>query len=108
MGEVVIAVYRPRPGGEARLRELIAEHVPALRRLGLITDRPVLLLRGEDAYLEIFEWVSAEAARKAHDAPEVARVWNAMAEVADFPSLADLPEAGGRFPHFAPVEGMEA
>jgi hypothetical protein len=104
VGEMVIAAYRPKPGGEEALRALIREHLPALRRCGLVTDRPALLLRGETAYLEIFEGVSREAASKAHETEEVARIWGAMAEVATFPALGELEEAGGRFPHFAVVD----
>ena len=56
--------------------ELLHGHVPTLRRLGLATDRPTLLLRApsEGVLLEIFEWRDGEAARTAHEAPEVGRV----------------------------------
>ena len=56
--QLVIAVYRPKEGGEERLRELLAGHVPALRELGLATDRPVVLMKTLDgsAYLEVFDW----------------------------------------------------
>lgn len=106
--QLVIAVYRPKPGGEARLRELLAGHVPALRELGLATDRPVVLMKTLDgsAYLEVFEWADGNAAQKAHHMPEVQAVWGPMMEVADFPSLGDLEEARGRFPHFQPVDGL--
>ena len=33
-------VYRPKPGGEARLRDLVQGHWPILHRLGLSTDDP--------------------------------------------------------------------
>ena len=106
--QLVIAIYRPKPGGDARLRELIAGHVPQLRQLGLATERPVVLMQTLDgsAYLEVFEWATAEAAQKAHEMPEVTAIWGPMMEVADFPSLGDLEESKGRFPHFQPVDGL--
>ena len=106
--QLVIAIYRPKLGGDARLRELIAGHVPALRQLGLASERPVVLMQTFDgsAYLEVFEWATAEAAQKAHEMPEVMAIWGPMMEVADFPSLGDLPESKGRFPHFQPVDGL--
>lgn len=102
--EAVIALYRPHKGRDGELRQLIAEHVPALRRLELVTDRPPLLLRAADGtYLEIFEWRSATASRSAHEHPEIARIWEAMEAVADFVSLNSLEEAARPFTHFTPV-----
>lgn len=102
--EIVIALYRPHEGCDAELRDLIREHVPLLRRLGLATDRPAALCRSEDGtYLELFEWTSAEAAQRAHEHPEVARVWEPMGAIADFVTLGSLPEASRPFPHFRPV-----
>ena len=102
--EVVIALYRPHEGKDADLRALIDEHLPTLQRLELITNRPSILMRAEDGtYLEVFEWCDGDAARRAHEHPEVAAVWERMAQVADLPELGSLPEANRRFPHFRPV-----
>jgi hypothetical protein len=102
--EVVFALYRPRPGKDADLRRLIAEHLPVLRRLELVTDRPALLVRAKDGtYVEVFEWRTSESATLAHQHPEVAKVWEAMGEIADFPALESLAEAKERFSHFEPV-----
>ncbi len=100
----MFAVYKPREGGDAALRKLIAEHIPTLRRLQLITSRaPVLVRSANGAYVEMFEWVSDEAAERAHDHPDVQRIWEAMEKVAEFKSLASLPEAAKAFSHYAPV-----
>ena len=102
--EVVFALYRPRPGKDADLRRLIAEHLPVLRRLELVTDRPALLVRAKDGtYVEVFEWRTSESATLAHQHPEVAKVWEAMGEIADFPALESLAEAKERFSHFEPI-----
>ena len=40
MGRTVIACYRPKPGQDAALHALARTHVPTLRSIGLVTDRP--------------------------------------------------------------------
>jgi hypothetical protein len=101
---VVIALYKPHAGKDAELRRIIAQHLPVLRRLELVTDRPAILARAKDGtYLEIFEWRTAESADLAHHHPEVAKVWEAMGAIADYPALESLGEARERFPHFEPV-----
>lgn len=42
MGHMVIAVYRPKDGCSEKLLELVKDHVPFSRRLGLATDRPAV------------------------------------------------------------------
>jgi quinol monooxygenase YgiN len=107
-GFVVIAVYRPKPGRSRELEEILADHVPSLRREGLATARPVLLLRStvDDSYLEIFEWIAADAADRARTNERVAALRRRIAEVAETRCLADLAEAGEHFPRFVPVEGV--
>jgi hypothetical protein len=107
-GQVVIAVYRAKPGRDTALEGVLARHVPTLRRLGLATKRPVLLLKSlsDSTYLEIFEWVDEHAAPKAHTTKEVMDVWDAIGKESDFVSLGQLTEAGQPFPHFRPVDGV--
>jgi hypothetical protein len=102
--EVVFALYRPHAGKDTELRRLIAQHLPLLRKLELVTDRAPILVRAQDGtYIEVFEWRSEESARLAHEHPEVAKVWEAMGEIADFPALDSLQEAKERFSHFEPI-----
>jgi len=102
--EVVFALYRPHAGKDAELRRLIVQHLPVLRKLELVTDRPAILVRAKDGtYIEVFEWRTEESAKLAHEHPEVARVWEAMGQIADFPALDSLEEAKQRFSHFEPV-----
>ena len=102
--EVVFALYKPLEGKDEELRRIIAQHLPVLRRLELITDRPAILARSKNGtYIEIFEWRTAESAGLAHHHPEVAKVWEAMGAVCDMPLLESLEEVKERFPHFVPV-----
>lgn len=108
VGDVVLAVYRPKPGKDAEVRAIIADHVPTLRACGLATARPVLLLQAADgAYVEIFEWVPG-GAEKAHQDPRVMAMWGRFAEVCDFLPLNTVPGTERPFGHFRAVEGVTA
>lgn len=80
----VIVQYRIRPEARDNFVRLLADHWPTLRRLGLVTERPVECYEGTDAtdgqpiVVEIFEWASADAAQGAHVHPEISRIWEAM------------------------------
>lgn len=104
-GHMVIALYRPKPGGAEGLLGEIRQHLPTLRRLGLATDRPAMLLRAKDGtFLEIFEWTSAEAVAQAHSHPEVQAMWGRFNQFAEYGTLGSLSEAADMFPHFEWVE----
>lgn len=99
--ELVIAMYKPKQGKHQELETLVKKHVPALKEYGLITEREPLVFKSENGtVIEIFEWQSREASKKAHDHPAIAKIWEAMAVVGDFEKLGNLPEAGKVFPHF--------
>jgi quinol monooxygenase YgiN len=105
MGQMVIVVYRPKPGREGDLLELVRGHVRALRAEGMATERPPLVMRAADgALVEVFEWTSAEAVEAAHHNPNVQAMWGRFAEVCDYETLANLPEAQRLFSPFEPVD----
>ena len=102
--EIVIAMYKPHDGNDEALRALIREHLPALRKYELATDRPSILMRATDGtYLEIFEWASAESAGKAHEHTVIAKIWDGMG-AGEIPMLNQLDESSRTFPHFVPVD----
>lgn len=104
MGVMVMALFRPKAGGEAELLACTRDHLPLLRALGLATDRESLVLRAADGTLiEIFEWRSHAAIEAAHESTEVARLWARYAACCDYVTLGDLAEAGRMFPEFALV-----
>lgn len=105
MGQIVIAAYRPKPGQDKLLLEVVRTHLPILRQQKLATSRPVQVLRaGDGTLLEIFEWVSEEAVEQAHTNPVVQKLWERFGKVSDFVTLASLPGAQEPFPHFEPVD----
>lgn len=103
-GRIVFAVYKPHPGREADFLKLLEQHVPTLRAKGLVTERaPIIAKAADGSIVEVFEWVSEEAANGAHDIPAVMAVWERMEMVASFMRLGSLAEANKPFPHFAPL-----
>jgi quinol monooxygenase YgiN len=104
MGSVVIACYKPRPGQEAALLELVANHMPPLRAEGLVTDRLPIVMRCKDGtVVEVFEWVSQEAIAGAHKNPAVLDLWKKFEAVCWYEMPANIPEFQNMFSHFDPV-----
>lgn len=104
MGEMVIAAYRPKPGCEAGLLALTAEHIPHLRSLGLVTDRPSLAMRAKDGtVLEVFEWKDGAIAL-AHEMPEIHAMWAKYSAVCEYVPLMTLGEAADLFAQFVPLD----
>jgi hypothetical protein len=104
MGDMVIVAYRPKPGCEPALLALTRAHVPALRRLGLATNRPTLAMRSrQGVIIEVFEWSEGAIAR-AHEHPAIQAMWASYAEVCDYVKLSDLPEAQDMFAQFEPIK----
>ena len=72
MGSISVACYKPRPGREEALMELVRNHLPPLRAQGLVTERtPIVMRTADGTIVEIFEWVSQEAIAGAHKNPAV-------------------------------------
>ena len=104
MGNLVIAAYRPRPGKDKELLGVVRDHVPALRRQGLVTERAALVLQAADGtLLELFEWTGEAAVERAHHDPVVRELWSRFEHAAEMITLGDLAEAAERFPHFTPL-----
>lgn len=104
MGILVICSYQAKPGLEEEARSLLAQHVPTLRKHGLVTDRTVTQGEGaERSFVEIFEWASEEKSRMAPTIAEVAQHWKSMAEAMDFVALSSLSETQRPFAHFRPI-----
>ena len=104
MGDMVIAVYRPKSGRESELLALVKDHVPLLRRLDLATDRPALAMRASNGEVgEVFEW-EAGAIATAHEHLEIRKLWAQYSDVCDYVPLKSLVEAQGLFAQFEPLD----
>jgi quinol monooxygenase YgiN len=71
-GVIVIVAYRPKPGKDQELLELVRSRVPTLRNERLVTDRIPTIMRARDGtIIEVSEWKSRAAIDAAHQNPRV-------------------------------------
>ena len=103
-GIIVVVAYRPKPGREQELLQLVRSRVPTLRKEGLVTDRAPTVMRSRDGTLiEVSEWKSREAIDTAHKNPSVLAMWEKFFAVCECVPLKTLPEADDMFAGFEPV-----
>jgi quinol monooxygenase YgiN len=104
-GVCVIVAYRPKPGKEKELLELVRSRVPTLRKEGLVTDRVPTIVRAKDGtIIEVSEWKSQEAIDAAHKNKNVSAMWNKFFELCECVPFKTLAEAEEMFPNFEPLE----
>ena len=104
-GVVVIVAYRPKPGKENELIDLVRSRVPTLRKEGLVSDRVPTIMRSRDGtIIEVSEWKSREAIDAAHKNPNVLAMWNKFFALCDCVPLNTLAEAKEMFAGFEPIE----
>jgi quinol monooxygenase YgiN len=103
-GVVAIVAYRPKPGKEKGLLDLVRSRVPTLRKEGLASDRAPIIMRARDGtIIEVSEWKSQEAIDAAHKNPNVLAMWNKFFAICDCVALKTLAEAEEMFVGFEPL-----
>ena len=103
-GVIVIVVYRPKPGKERDLLDLVRSRVPTLRKEDLVTDGAPTIMRPRDGtIIEVSEWKSQEAIDAAHKNPNVLAMWNKFFAICDCVPLKSLAEAEEMFAAFEPL-----
>jgi quinol monooxygenase YgiN len=103
-GIIAVVAYRPKPGKEQELLELVRNRVPTLRKEGLVTDRTPAIMRSRDGTIvEVSEWKSREAIDAAHRNPNVLAMWDKFFAVCECVPLNTVPEAADMFAGFTPV-----
>ena len=104
-GIIVIVAYRPKPGKENELVDLVRSRVPTLRKENLVTDRVPIIMRSRDGtIIEVSEWKSQEAIDAAHKNPNVLAMWNKFFAICDCVPLKSLAEADDLFAGFEPIK----
>lgn len=104
MGRIVIVVYRPKPGKEKDLLNLVEEHLPVLKSRQLITDRtPIVMQAADKTIVEIFEWKSRKAIDEAHTDPAVQQLWSRFNEVCDYEIPVNVKEFQSMFSEFEAI-----
>ena len=108
-GVCVIVAYRPKPGHESELLELVRARVPTLQKEGLVTDRAPAIMRARDGtIIEVSEWKSREAIDATHRNPNVLAMWQKFFAVCDCVPLKTLAEAEEMFAGFEPLDEKSA
>ncbi len=103
-GIIVIVAYRPKPGKENELLELVRNRVPTLHKENLVTDRVPTIMRSRDGtIIEVSEWTSQDAIDAAHKNPNVLAMWNKFFAICDCVPLNTLAEAKEMFAGFEPI-----
>ena len=77
--ETVMITYRPMPGSEAKLRDVIADHWATATKLGLVNASPHVVVRNGSTLVEIFTW--KDAAIPDNAPPEITKIWSEMMKV---------------------------
>jgi hypothetical protein len=104
MGSMSVACYKPRPGCENALLDLVRNHLPPLRAEGLVTARESIVMRAADGtIIEVFEWVSREAIAGAHTNPVVLDLWKRFEAACWFETPSNVAEFQNMFAHFEPL-----
>ncbi|HWM23729.1 MAG TPA: antibiotic biosynthesis monooxygenase [Chthoniobacterales bacterium] len=104
-GIIVIVAYRPKPGRDKELLEIVRNRVPTLHKEGLVTDRVPVIMRAKDGtIIEVSEWKSHEAIEEAHQNPRVLAMWDKFFALCDCVPLKEVPEAETMFAGFEPIE----
>jgi len=104
LGSIAVACYKPRPGREADLLDLVRNHQAPLLAEGLVTNRvPIVMRCANGTIVEVFEWVSQDAIAGAHTNPAVLNLWKKFEAVCWYETPANLPEFQNMFSHFTPI-----
>jgi hypothetical protein len=103
-GSISVACYKPKPGCEDALVQLVKEHLPPLRAEGLVSDRASIVMRASDGTIvEVFEWVSQEAIARAHSNAAVLELWKRFEAICSYETPSNLAEFKTMFGHFEPI-----
>lgn len=102
---IVIACYKPKPGKQDALHQLLKTHIPRLKEQGLVTEQiPILMEAKDQTIIEVFEWKSAEAIERAHGNPVVLKMWEEFNEVCEYLPVSKIEETNNLFSEFSPIE----
>lgn len=105
MGIISVAAFVPHDGKERELLKVIADRLPLLRKLGLATDRPPILMKSTSgAIIQISEWASEEAIEVAHRTPEVHELWKRFDACSRYVPMQSLPECKDDFASFEAID----
>lgn len=104
MERIVIVAYKPLPGKEKELEQLVKGHWDKLNGEGLVSDRTPVIARATDgSVIEVFGWKSEEAIEAAHSNAVVQNLWAEFAKVCEYIPVGSVSESDNLFSEFTPI-----
>ena len=105
MERIVIVGYKPLPGKETELKNLIKNHWATLDKEGLVSDRESIICQSKDGIIiEVFGWKSKEAIEQSHSNETVQKMWKEYSKVCEYVPISNVGECLNLFSEFDPVE----
>jgi hypothetical protein len=92
MGLIGIVAYRAKEGMERKFLSSIRKHAPLLRSLGGISEASFLMKSVDRSVIEVFEWQSVAAKRKAMKSEELWKLWGEIEKYGTKVKLSSIPE----------------
>ncbi len=104
MERIVIVAYKPFPGKEDDLKNLMNSHWDILHAEGLVTDRKSIICEAKGGtIIEVFGWKSKEAIELAHSNKAVQKMWEEYSKVCEYIPINDVKESENLFSEFSPI-----
>lgn len=104
MERIVIVGYRPFPGKELELKNLIKNHWDVLYKEGLVTNRKSIVCKSEDGtIIEVFGWKSKQAIEQSHSNEVIQKMWSEFSKVCDYVPISAVSESQNLFSEFEPI-----
>lgn len=105
MERIVIVAYKPFPGKESELKNLMKNHWGILREEGLVTDRKSIICKSNDGtIIEVFGWKSKEAIEQSHSNEIVKKMWGEFSKVCEYVPISEVSESLKLFSEFEPID----
>lgn len=105
MGLISIAAFKPKSGMGDELLKVLADRIPLLRNLGMITERkPINMRSSEGVIVHVSEWVDDDAITRVHSNPDVLALWQRFSDCCEFIKLDSLCESHDDFATFTAID----
>lgn len=104
MERIVIVAYKPFPGKELEVNNLLKNHWNILYKEGLVMNRKSIICKSEDGtIIEVFGWKSKKAIELSHSNEVIQKMWSEFSKVCDYVSISEVSESQNLFSEFEPL-----
>ena len=108
MERIVIVGYKPFPGKETELKNLMKTHWDILDQEGLVSSRKPIICQSKDGtIIEVFGWKSKEAIDQSHSNETVQKMWEEYSKICEYVPISTVAESINLFSEFDPVDNWQ-